>query len=73
MLHYTKAHTWIGGDPSTLYAVIDKRTGRTIVRPPDQMGGVGPDVDVRVATRAEAEEHWQRPLHAGWRVAPCAS
>jgi hypothetical protein len=30
---------------------------------------VGPEVDVRVATRAEAEEHWQDPLHAGWKVA----
>lgn len=29
----------------------------------------GPEADVRVATRSEAEELWQRPLHAGWKVA----
>src|SRR6185503_7282506 len=31
-------------------------------------------VTVRVATRAEAEEHWQHPLHPGWTVTePVAS
>jgi hypothetical protein len=29
----------------------------------------GPEATVRVATRGEAEELWQRPLHPGWTVA----
>jgi hypothetical protein len=29
----------------------------------------GPQATLRIATRDEAEEHWQRPLHAGWKVA----
>lgn len=33
----------------------------------------GPEADVRVATRTEAEEHWQNPLHAGWKVAEHSS
>lgn len=28
----------------------------------------GPTADVRLATRSEAESHWQSPLHAGWKV-----
>ena len=34
----------------------------------------GPEATVRgVATRAEAEEHWQNPLHGGWKVAETGS
>jgi hypothetical protein len=67
MLHYTEERGWQGGDDRTLYAITDRRTRRVIVRPGDQLRA-GPDVDIRMATREEAEEHWQRPLHAGWKV-----
>jgi len=63
---------WTGGDSRTLYAFTDRLTGRLYaVRP----GGGrriadagGPNADVRLATRAEAERLWQSPLHAGWKV-----
>lgn len=62
---------WTGGDSYTLYAVTDKRTGKTFVRPGDKRHfmGVDPEATVRIATKAEAEEHWQTPLHSGWKVA----
>jgi hypothetical protein len=53
----------------SLYAITDRRTGAILVRPGGQFGGVGPEVLIRLATRAEAEEHWQNPLSPGWRVA----
>lgn len=59
---------WVGLDGRTLYAFTDKRTSSVVVRPGNQTGGIGPEVDVRVATRAEAEKHWQSPLHAGWKT-----
>lgn len=71
---YTEKHGWVGGDSRTLYAFTDRRTGQVSVHP----GGgpkrkllmrVGPEVDVRIASRSEAEEHWQNPLHMGWKVA----
>ena len=76
---YTERQGWIGGDSRTLYAFTDRRTGKVGVYPGG--GGstkkllmrVGPEADVRVATRAEAEEHWQSPLHVGWKVASGAS
>lgn len=67
---YTEQRGWFGGDSRTLYAYTDRRTGKVEVYPgewPPQ--GWGPEANVRVATRAEAEEHWQNPLHAGWKVA----
>ncbi len=65
---YSESGGWRGGAKKTLFAITDKRTGRVIVRPREQMRGVGPEVRVRVATRAEAEQHWQSPLHSGWKV-----
>ena len=63
----------MGGDNRTLYAFTDRRTGRVGVHPGGGPGkkllmAWGPEAVVRVATRAEAEEHWQSPLHAGWHV-----
>lgn len=70
---YTEKHGWVGGDSRTLYAFTDRRTGQVAVYP----GGgakkkllmhVGPEADVRIASRSEAEELWQSPLR-GWTVA----
>lgn len=65
---------WIGGDSRTLYTFTGRQTGGVGVYPGGGVGtnllmNWGPDADVRVATRAEAEEHWQNPLHVGWKVA----
>ena len=65
---YSESKGWTGGDARALYAITDVRTGRTIVRPVEQMTGVGPAVTVAQATRAQAEELWQSPLHSGWKV-----
>ena len=65
---YSAAKGWHGGAKNVLYAIMDERTGRTIVRPRESMRGVGPAVAVSVATRAQAEQHWQKPLHGGWKV-----
>ncbi len=65
---YSAKLGWHGGAKKTLFAVTDERTGHVIVRPREDMRSVGPAVTVRVATRAEAEKHWQSPLHAGWKV-----
>ena len=70
---YTERQGWIGGDSRTLYAFTDRRTGKVGVYPGG--GGsnkkllmhVGPEADVRIATRAEAEDLWQSPLK-GWNV-----
>lgn len=67
MLSYTEEGGWQGGDDRTLYTITDRRTGRVLVRPGHELRG-GPEVDIRMATREEAEEHWQRPLHVGWKV-----
>lgn len=61
----------MGGDNRTLYAFTDKRTGSVGVFPGGGRGKKllmhwGPEAKVRVATRAEAEKHWQKPLHRGW-------
>lgn len=66
-----KQGTWTGGDSMTLYAFTSKVTGKTFVRPGHKhdMRTIGPDAEVRVATKAEAEELWQNPLHSGWKVA----
>jgi len=71
---YDEQHGWMGGDSKTLYAFTDKRTGKVTVRPGGGRGKpglhhIGPEASVRVATRAEAEAHWQDPLHPGWVVA----
>lgn len=60
---------WMGGDSSTLYAFTDPATGRVWVVPGGYPMLYGPQATLRIATRDEAEEHWQRPLHAGWKVA----
>lgn len=62
---------WRGGDSRTLYAFIDPDTGQTEVAPgqSQMLRLYGPGATVRVATRDEAEEHWQRPLDPGWTVA----
>jgi hypothetical protein len=59
---------WRGGDSRTLYAFTSLMTGRTWISPGGWTMNWGPQVTVRVATRAEAEELWQRPLHSGWIV-----
>jgi hypothetical protein len=64
---------WIGGDSRTLYTFTGRHTKGVGVYPG---GGAskhllmnwGPEADVRVATREEAEAHWQKPLHAGWKT-----
>jgi hypothetical protein len=66
---YTHEDGWTPGDGDTLYAITDTRTGRTFVRPGHEFRGIGPEATIRVATRAEAEMHWQNPLHKGWKVA----
>lgn len=65
----TRRGLWSGGDSRTLYAFTSLATGRTWVVPGGYDMNWGPEVTVRVATRAEAEELWQRPLHPGWSVA----
>lgn len=72
---YTEQHGWTGGDSRTLYAFTDRRTGKVGVYPGGGSSKAkllmhwGPEADVRIATRSEAEEHWQNPLHVGWKVA----
>ncbi|HSX22542.1 MAG TPA: hypothetical protein VLE97_07200 [Gaiellaceae bacterium] len=70
---YDEKRGWTGGDNRTLYAFTDRRTGAVNVHPGGGSGKKltmhwGPEADVRVATRPEAEIHWQNPLHAGWKV-----
>jgi hypothetical protein len=60
---------WGGGDTRTLYTFTSLVTGLSWVVPGGYTMNWGPLVTVRVATRDEAEEMWQRPLHAGWKVA----
>lgn len=60
---------WTGGDSRTLYAFTSLITGHTWVVPGGYVMNWGPEATVRVATRDEAEELWQRPLHPGWAVA----
>jgi hypothetical protein len=64
----------VGGDNRTLYTFTGKMTGAVEVHPgggPNKklLMGWGPDATVRLATKQEAEAHWQSPLHAGWKVA----
>ena len=71
---YDDRRGWIGGDSKTLYAFTDRRTGSVAVYPGGGAGKklamhVGPEANVRLATRSEAESLWQSPLHAGWKVA----
>ena len=71
---YDERRGWVGGDSRTLYAFTDRRTGSVSVYPGGGVGKklvmhVGPEADVRLATRSEAESSWQRPLHVGWKVA----
>lgn len=72
---YDERRGWTGGDSRTLYAFTDRRTGSVDVHPGGGGAGKkllmhsGPELTVRVASRSEAEELWQRPLHVGWKVA----
>jgi hypothetical protein len=67
---------WTGGDTRTLYRFDGGDDGEKAwwrVSPGQGTRGVivhGPNTRVRVATKAEAEEKWQNPLHAGWTVKP---
>lgn len=67
---------WTGGDTRTLYRFDGGGDGANAwwrVVPGMGSRGVlshGPDTRVRVATKAEAEEKWQSPLHSGWTVKP---
>jgi hypothetical protein len=70
---YDARRGWVGGDTRTLYTFTADRTGAVGVYPGGGSGKKllmhwGPEANVRIATRPEAEEHWQRPLHAGWNV-----
>lgn len=70
---YDERRGWVGGDSKTLYTFTAHRTGAVGVYPGGGAGKKllmhwGPEADVRLATRPEAEEHWQSPLHAGWNV-----
>ena len=65
---YDKRKGWTGGDDRALYAITDTHTGRLSVLPAFGMRGIGPTATVRLATRTEAEEHWQAPLTPGWKV-----
>ncbi len=63
---------WVGGNSLTLYAFIDKITGKKVVRPgggarKKLLGAPGDNASVRVATCGEARKLWQDPLHAGWK------
>lgn len=71
-----KSGKWTGGDSKTLYAFTDINTATgkpfVVVNPgkyPEAMRQVGPEAKARVATKAEAEEYWQNPLHSGWKTA----
>lgn len=71
--HYDEKRGWIGGDDRTLYTFTGRVTGAVGVYPgggprKKLLMNWGPDAIVRPATRAEAEEHWQNPLHVGWKV-----
>jgi hypothetical protein len=65
---------WTGGDKHTLYRYDGGGNSEVAwwrVVPGQGTVGVishGPGTRVRVATKAEAEEKWQNPLHAGWTV-----
>ena len=63
---YDARKGWSGGDSRTLYAFTDPATDRVVVRPGGFEMPFGPQAMVRVATRDEAEQHWQSPLHIGW-------
>jgi hypothetical protein len=71
---YSARRGWVGGDSRTLYAFTDTRTGTVHVQPGGGRGkklmrGAGGSAQrARLATRAEAEKHWQSPLHVGWKV-----
>ncbi len=60
---------WKGGDSRMLYAFGDPATGRVWVVPGGYPMLYGPQATVRIATRDEAEQHWQHALHVGWKVA----
>ena len=60
---------WVGGDRRTLYIFTGRVTGLSAVYPGGSRFPFGPDVDIRLATRDEAERLWQSPLHSGWKVA----
>ena len=68
MPKYTEGRGWTGGEKDRLYHLTDKRTGQKWVKDIGNMRGTGPEVEVRHATRAEAEEMHQKPLHPGWKV-----
>lgn len=70
---YHERRGWTGGDSKTLYILTDRRTGSVGVYPGGGTGkkllmNWGPEADVRVASRGEAEKHWQNPLHVGWKT-----
>ncbi len=63
----SRAH---GGSSNTLYAYDDGHSGRFMFVPGGQHVHVGPHAKVRMATRAEAERHFRKPLGTNWKVAP---
>lgn len=76
-----KLGAWVGGDKRTLYAfpiTWPDGSERVVVAPgagtrgkAGIIKGVGGGTrKPRIATYAEAEEHWQKPLHAAWNVRP---
>jgi hypothetical protein len=64
---YSEKRGWFGGSKHTLYTFRDNLTGSITVSPMPNYS-IGPNVSVRVSTRAEAEAQWQNPLHPGWNT-----
>jgi len=66
---YSEKRGWHGGAKKVLFTLTDPNVPSWMaVRPAQNMRSMGPGVHIRVATRAEAEKHWQHPLHPGWKV-----
>jgi hypothetical protein len=70
---WSEKRGWHGGDRRTLYLFSLPRPDGVIasnVYPGDRLPEAADHrSSVRVATRAEAEEMYQDPLHVGWNVA----
>lgn len=66
---YDDRKGWHKADSHALYHFTDRRTKRTFVAPGDSLKGIGPEVDVRLASRSEGEALWQNPLNPSWKVA----
>lgn len=62
---YDSKRGWTGGDSRVVYAFTDRRTGVTKVAPVQHAESIGPEVEVRPATRMEA---WDNDYKSsGWK------